>query len=178
MPRDDKCMLFARALISMAEASGRILIIERDLKAAVLLIRGNPDVLKFLADPFIQEQGKADAFDEILADRADPLLTLFLKILLKEGQMADIEAVAAVFSELVAAKKSQISGEIISATHLPKDIIKEIEIQVSRILSKDVSLHPRTDSGILGGVLVKVGDFVINGTIDAELDQAKRELLA
>lgn len=177
MPLENRNDIYANALLVLAEASGRTAQIEKDLKAAASFIRNTPEVLKFISDGFVQGKGKEEAFDEILAGRVDPMLTLFMRILLTEDQLGNIESISSIFSELVAAKRSRISGQIVSAAPLPEHLVREIEVQTSRLLSKDVSLHPVTDPELLGGVLVKVGDFVIDGTIDTELENARQAIL-
>ncbi len=167
---------YAEALLLMAESAGRVTAVESDLKAMAVAIRESPDLLRFLADSFVKPEGKQDLLAEVFSGRADPLLVMYIRILQIEGEMGNIEQISKDFTGLVAARSNRVSGEVVSAIELPDEKVKAIEKHVSEILDKDVSLCPLVDSEMLGGILVRVGDFIIDGSLDTELSRARSAL--
>jgi F-type H+-transporting ATPase subunit delta len=61
---------------------------------------------------------------------------------------------------------------------LPAGKVAAIEAEVDRIMNRKVHLLPRVDPGMLGGVLVRVGSFVLDGTVDSRLEKFRRSLTA
>ncbi len=167
---------YASALLLMAEASGRLERIEADLKSISEAVTSNPQLLAFLADTLIRTEGKQEALDEIFSGRADPILVMFLRILQIEDEIPHITEISRVFSEMVAAKQHRVSGEIVSACALPTEKVRDVEAQTSIILQKEVCLTPVIDPEMLGGIIVRVGNFVIDGSIERELVRARQAL--
>ncbi len=167
---------YAAALLSMAEAAGRLNGIESDLKNISDAVTENPQLLAFLADNLIRNEGKQEALSEIFSGKADPILVMFLRILQIEDEISHIAEVSRLYSDLVAAKQHRVSGEIVSACPLPEEKINEIEEQTSKILNKEVSLTQIVEPEMLGGIIVRVGNFVIDGSVERELARARATL--
>jgi F-type H+-transporting ATPase subunit delta len=167
---------YAESLLLMAEASDRVTQIEADLSSMAAAIHDNPDLMRFLSDTFIKTEGKQEALAEIFSGRADPLLVMFIRILQIEGKLASIQEISRHFAALAAARQNRVSGELVSAIELPLEKIAEIEKQISLVLGKDVSLTHQLDPDMLGGIIVRVGDFVVDGSLETELSRARSEL--
>jgi len=176
MPPGSNPEKYAEALMLLAEAAGRISTVASDLSATAEAMRDNPDLLRFLADDLVKPQGKQEALSEIFSGRIDPVLALFLRILQVDRRTSQIQDIAREFAELLAAREHRASGEVVSAIPLPQDKIKEIEVQASKILQKEVSLASVVDPSMIGGVIVRVGNFIIDGSVEKELSRARTAL--
>lgn len=174
---DNNSQKYAEALLLLAESAGRVPSVESGLKAIAEDISGNPEMLRFISDDFVKSEGKQELLSELFATRSDPLLILFIRILQLDSKIANIVQISKDFGALVAARSNRVSGELVSAIELPEDKVKAIEEQISQMLNKRVSLSRLVDGDMLGGVSARVGDFVIDGSLDSELSKARSALL-
>lgn len=168
----------ADALLALADATGLRERFTDDLAAVNDLLDGNASVCRFLADATVAPEGKAGALEALLDGHVHASLRRFLQLVAAEGAGTRLRELAAAFFGKAAASRRQTAGEIVTARPLSAGQVAEIEQHVGRILGKQVALHVKIDEGLLGGVLLRVGDFVLDGTLDARLDGMRRQLMA
>jgi F-type H+-transporting ATPase subunit delta len=169
---------YADALIAIGNAADALRAIEDDVIHLLDFMEGSEELQRFLASATVSQTGKRRALQEILKEQIHPLLIEFLIMLLTAGDVAHLKAVAHCFFEKASQAHETISGEIHVAVPLSDDRVSSIETEVGRILNKRVTLRTRVIPGILGGALIKAGNFILDGTIDRQLEEAKRQLLA
>ena len=175
--RSDKIEYYADALLSLAKANGSLREIELEFVELLGFMSKSEQLQRFLASTTIESKGKRSAMDEILEGNTNPLLIDFISMLLTANDLSLLGNISEIFFEKASLEHKLVSGEIHSAKDISSSQVKDIECEISRILDKQVNLHPRVVPGILGGILVKVGDFIVDGTIDRQLNQAKQQLL-
>jgi F-type H+-transporting ATPase subunit delta len=168
---------YAAACIEMAGKTGCLERIAQDLVLADSVLQIE-QVRAFLSAPVIDEEGKTAALKQILADRVHPLVIFLVLFLFWTHKMAKFPAIAAICLTQIAELKEGVAGEVISAFPLPKDTLADIEREAGLLLGKRLRLNVRLDPAVLGGVIVKTGDFVLDGTVDHQLESIRRSLLA
>jgi F-type H+-transporting ATPase subunit delta len=168
---------YADALFALAEATGRLAEIEARLPAVVDLLTAHGSLRDFLANPGVANRGKSAALDEILTGQAPDLLLRFLTVLQDEGALTRLPEIQVAFHARVSGRHAARSGEVVSACPLSADRVEAIAREASRILGAPVRLRPRVAPGIVGGVRVQVGDWVLDGTVEYQLTEARRQLI-
>jgi len=167
---------YAEALVALGKATGTLDRMGEDAHAACRLLLEDPSVLRFLKDPFIDITGKTNALRELLEDRVCPELQHVLHLLLERGDIECVAAIAERFSAVVAGQDEKSAGSLITAFPLPEETVADIEVEVGRIMQKEVRLRTEIDPRILGGVRVHVGDYVFDDTVVHHLEQMRSAL--
>jgi len=152
--------------------------IEENLTDALTLLEKNEEVRKFLRTPHVAEKGKRRAVEQILRGKVHPALLYFLLTLIEQNELPLLKGVAAIFFEKASLLRKKIAGELVSSRPLSGEKVEAIEQEVGRIVGRHVHLRVRLDPGILGGIAVQVGDFVLDGTIDHQLEDIRQALFA
>ncbi|MGQ9663419.1 MAG: ATP synthase F1 subunit delta [Kiritimatiellia bacterium] len=160
---------YATALLSLALAADQIAKTEEDLSALQRLVAKNEELRRFVTDPLIRIEGKILVLRRILGTGVSELTLRFLEILVVTGAIRNLDAIVESFFQQLAARRRKISGELVSPVPIPPEKVAIIEKEASRILGKDVKLRVVTDPDLLGGLYLRVGDFVIDGTIDRQM---------
>ncbi|MBT3194711.1 MAG: ATP synthase F1 subunit delta [Verrucomicrobia bacterium] len=168
---------YADALVAIAKAADALCIMEDDFVHLLNFMQESEELQRFLAAATVAERGKRRALHDILKGQTHPLLIEFLVMLLTAGDLRLLEKVATSFFAKASLVHERLSGEVHSAVPLAEAQVSEMETEVGRILNRQVTLRPRVIRSILGGVSIKVGDFVIDGTLDRQLEDARRQLL-
>jgi len=176
-PGSEPVQAYGDALLTLCEAAGATVIVERQLDELLEFLVTHEAIGRFANDPTITAAGKLDALDRLLEEKLHGVLHHFILILVSQGLFRELPAIAQAFKQAVTEKREHATGELASAHPVPEEKVALIEKEVGRILSKRVQLRLRVDPGLLGGMVVRVGDFIIDGTVDRQLDSIRRGLL-
>ena len=112
----------------------------------------------------------------LFAEKIDNDLKNFLKILIEKGRITSISAIEATYKGLLNEKNNILEGYVISAVQMDNEKIKELETELSKKYNKNVTLENKVDKNVLGGVLVRLGNTEIDGTIRTRLNGLKNQL--
>lgn len=175
---DDRLSLYADALLALGQAADALDTVEGQLGEIAELFRTHAGIKRFLADPHVRTDGKLNAIDELLNPDLHPVCRHFILMLQQTGSLRELPAVAEIFFERTAHLHDQTTGELVSAAPLTPERVRAVETEAGRLLGRPVSLRTRVDSNLLGGVCLRVGNVVLDGTVDHQLDQIRHRLLS
>jgi F-type H+-transporting ATPase subunit delta len=168
---------YAAACIELAGDTGCLARIAQDLVLADSVMQME-QVRAFLAIPVVHKEGKCTALKQLLAGRVHPLVIFLVLFLFWTHELAKFPAIAAICLEEIAERTQGVAGEVISAFPISQNVLADIEREAGRLLGKRLKLNVRIDTSILGGIVVKAGDFVLDGTVDHQLESIRQSLLA
>lgn len=170
--------VYAKALIQAAEKKGNTANIVEELSSLV-----DDVLLKFpgfeatLASPRLSPEEKNQMIDRVFKDRASEDLTVFLKVLCQHERLECLREVAREARRIHNELRNRIQVEVTTARALPEQerdsIVHELQVK----LSCEVDLTLKTDETIIGGIVVRVGDTVIDGSVRNKLQQMKSQVL-
>jgi ATP synthase F1 delta subunit len=169
---------YADALVALGEAAGVLGRLEDDVGRVLELLKQQPDIPRFLRDPAIRLEGKQTALAELLHGKIQPVLLHFLSLLLEQGAFAKFDRIAERFFGRLSELREETAGELVTAAPLPPGKTEAIEQAAGRMLGRDLHIRVRVDPTLLGGMRLKVGDFIVDGTIDRQLDLIRKSLLS
>jgi F-type H+-transporting ATPase subunit delta len=167
---------YARALLEMAQAEGVVSRVEEELFRLRELIKTNPALLEFLKDANIKREGKQKAIAELFQGRVHPLLLNLLLTLADVDRAGRVLPVIEEFSAAASASRQTVTGEVTTALPLDDATMKQLAAQLTKVTGKNVQLLQKTDSALLGGVIIKVGEQIIDSSLRRKLDQMQRQL--
>ena len=176
MPQDPINSGYARALLEMAQAEGVVSRVEEEMFRLRELLKKNPDLLEFLKDPNIQREGKRKALSDLFQGRVHPLVLNLLITLSDQDRAGRVLNIIEEFSAQAADATEKVSGEVTTAITLDEATLGRLATELSRITGKSVQLFQKVDPAILGGAIIKVGEQIIDGSLQRKLNQIKERL--
>lgn len=138
---------------------------------------GNEEFSAFLDAPQITVGQKIKLIDETVGDSVSPLTRNLLALLASRNSASLLPYILDAYQEMLDAHRGVERAELVSAVALSDDQQSKIENMLKEMVGKDISLTVRVDPNILGGIVARVGDRVIDGSTRTKLEGLRRELV-
>lgn len=176
MPEIRVARRYTSALFALARQENQIDRVERDLFEIGELLSRLPKLHEMLDHPVIPAETKKrmlrDAFSGALSD-----LTLhFLDLLIDKRRTEILSAVPPEFHAMANADRGVVEAQVLSAVPLAADQEAQLASRLTELTGKRVKLAPALDASLIGGLLVKIGDTVIDGSVKGQLEQLREQL--
>jgi len=169
---------YAEAILALAAASGAAHEIAGELDGFVAFLDGQPEVDGFLASPVEDAEAKRALLEKAFRGRASDLFVDALQVMCVKRRLGLVREVAAAYAGALAESEHRVRVLVRSAVPLADALRRELEAAVSRATGWTAELALRVDPGILGGLVVRIGDEKIDASVRARLEEARAALLA
>lgn len=173
-----KSNYYAQAVFNVARAENMVDQVEDELGQLKDEITNNLELKKNLTDPSIENYEKIKVMLEILGDDGSKAIKSFAAMMVILDAIDSFEQTYKDFVELANQLKRQVSIEVISVIELDKEILNEIKEHVDKKTGLDVRIKNVLDKDIIGGIVIKIGDKVIDLSIKDKLEDLKNKLKA
>ena len=173
-----KSNYYAQAVFNVARAENMVDQVEDELRQLKDEITNNLELKKNLTDPSIENYEKIKVMLEILGDDGSKAIKSFAAMMVILDAVDSFEQIYRDFVELTNQLKRQVSIEVISVIELDKEILNEIKENVDKKTGLDVRIKNVLDKNIIGGIVIKIGDKVIDLSIKDKLEDLKNKLKA
>jgi len=169
---------YARALLDVAVTEKADLDqIERDLAAIVDLVAHHKTFEQALLNPVVPAPRKRAAM-EALTSRAKlrPPVSKLLVLLAERDRLLLLPDLLNAYRDRLLQHRNVVRAEITTAAPLPAERVKAIEAGLARAFGRTVALSSKTDPGIIGGVVTRMGSTIYDGSITRQLQRMKEKL--
>ena len=175
MPAGASARRYAQAVFEIASESNEL---ERWLDDLTLLADSitNDEFRQTLAAPRISMAQKEALIRESLGSSVGPLALNLMALLTSRGQAGMLPGIADRFQEMLDAHQGVERAEVVSAVSLTGEQQQQVTQMLTELSGKDVRLTTRVDPEILGGLIIRVGDKVMDGSARTRLQNMRREL--
>ncbi|HWR36076.1 MAG TPA: ATP synthase F1 subunit delta [Clostridia bacterium] len=151
----------------------------QQLRDFVALLDSAPELRGIWENPSVPGEQKRNLLDAIAAriGAARPLRN-FIAVLMDHHRIAALPQIARQFEMELNQRLGRVKVEIASARALSQAEIDAVKMQVARLTGKQVTASSSIDAGLIGGVVVKLGSTVYDGSVRGQLQRLKEELSA
>ncbi len=141
-------------------------------------IEADESIRVVLESPNVTKAAKQELLARALKNRAPDSFIRFLKAVIKRRRQGIIPAIARQYLELLDVKFDRVHASVAMARTPDQALREAVRKSLSEVLGKEVIAHYREDPGILGGVIVRIGDRVMDGSLRRRLKILRRQMLA
>jgi F-type H+-transporting ATPase subunit delta len=168
--------LATEASLDAADARGELDGVEDELFRFGRVVAGDRELGRILSDRKASAQGKAALLDRLLSGRVSPVTEQLLRNVLTGPHVGTAENAVERLSEVASRRRGQSIARVTTAVALTAAQEQTLAEVLRRIYGRTVGLQVTVDPGVLGGLVVQVGDEVIDGSIAHRLEAAERRL--
>ena len=172
---EELAQVYARSLFQVAREQDKLDLLREQLGQVADAIAKHRELQTFFFSPYFSTEEKQDALERVL-DGADPLFVNFLNLLIEKHRMPVIFRVRSQYERLWEEENRTLPVEITSAVELDKATTDSVGRAIGERTGRRVTLAARVDPDILGGIVVRVGNSILDASIRNRLEQLRRHV--
>jgi F-type H+-transporting ATPase subunit delta len=165
--------VYAEALFEAGKDGGKLDSIQSQLAQFADAVDGSRDLQVFLFSPYLSSADKREGLKRAVSG-AEPELTNFLELLIEKHRMPEIFRIRRELDELWKKENRRLDVTVVSAVELDPAVVGRIGQEVERQTGEEVELSSRVDDGILGGIVLRVGNMVLDASIRSRLEKLRK----
>jgi F-type H+-transporting ATPase subunit delta len=167
--------VYAEALFEVAKEKGKLDQIRDQLGALVDVLERNHDLQVFFFSPYFSSGEKREGLERAISG-AEPELINFLELLIDKHRMPVIFRLRTRFDELWAEENKLLEVTLTSAVELDPEIVDRVGGEIERQTGHKIELESAVDEGILGGLVLRVGNMVLDASLRNKLEKLRKQV--
>jgi len=171
---DDRIDGYARGIFEMASGEGSLDQVESELLTISRAFDSAPELRSNLTDPQLPLEKKQAIVDELIGGRASSLTVGVVQLLVGQNRASELPAIASAVAGAAAASRDKAVAEVRSAVPLDEQTIARLTASLGRATGKDVEVKVIVDPSVIGGIVARVGDTVIDGSVARRFDSVRQ----
>jgi F-type H+-transporting ATPase subunit delta len=169
--------VYSRALFEVAQEHDVLDRVHDELGevADVLEDEGNKELRLFFFSPYFSSEEKRDAVTKVVTG-ADERLVNFLELLAERHRMPALPRVRRAFEALWAEEHKLLAVSVTAAVELDEELVKSIGERIEEQTGRTVDLSSQVDPDVLGGLIVRVGNLVLDASVRNRLERIRKQV--
>jgi F-type H+-transporting ATPase subunit delta len=169
---------YAKALCAIAEEKNMLDKFEFQLKQAEGLFKENPDLYNLLHHPRVPKKVKMETVDTIFSGELDELLKNFLLLLVEKRREMAFHGIVNEYVKLANIARNIVEVEVTLVRDISDKQKQALADKLAQVIGKKITLKINFDEAILGGVIIRIGDKLIDGSVVRQLETLKSNILS
>jgi len=173
---EEIAVVYARSLFEVAHEQDKLDVVREQLGAFSDALSENRDLQVFFFSPYFATKEKQDGLERVVSD-ADPVVLNFLKLLIEKHRMPVLFRIRSNYDGLWEEENKLLPVHITSAVKLDNAIVEQLGDRISEQTDRKVELSADVDPEILGGIVVRVGNSVLDASVRNRLEQLRKQVV-
>jgi len=171
----DPARVYAEALFEVGRDKGKLDSLQQQLGEFADAVDRNRELQVFFFSPYLSTAEKQEGIEKAVTG-AEPELINFLELLVDKHRMTEIFRIRRELDELWKQENRRIDVTVTSAVELDPAVVEKIGQEVERQTGEKVDLSSRVDNDILGGIVLQVGNMVLDASIRSRLEKLRKSV--
>ncbi len=167
--------VYADALFGAAREADQLDQVHEQLDQFAEAMNESHDMRVFFFSPYFSSAEKREAISEAISGASDELVN-FLELLAEKHRMPAIFAIRRRFDELWAEERKRLEVTLTSAVELDGSVVNQVGKEVERQTDREIDLETEVDPEILGGLVLRVGNMVLDASLRSKLERLRKEV--
>ena len=172
---EEIAQVYARSLFEVALEHDALDEIHDELDEFAEAMNENRDLQVFFFSPYFSSEDKREAIGSAVSGASDELVN-FLELLAEKHRMPAIFRIRDRFDELWAKAKKRLEVTLTSAVELDDKVVEQVREEVERQTEREIDVETNVDPDILGGLVLRVGNMVLDASLRGKLEKLRKEV--
>ncbi|MBP3964838.1 F0F1 ATP synthase subunit delta [Paenibacillus lignilyticus] len=167
---------YAKALFELAQSNNAVADVEKQLKIVVDALNGDAEIRKFLGLPNVEVTKKIDIIKGALSDKVSVMVLNTVELLIIRGRHDAIAEVYEAYTKVAGDALGQAHATIYTAKSLSAEELSKVAAQFGTMVGKRIIAKQIVEPSLLGGVQVRIGDRLYDGSLSGKLARLEQAL--
>ena len=168
---------YAKALLMIGKEDGQTETYKEELNGIAELIRREKALEQVLTNPLYDAAGRRKVLEAIIEKlNLSKVMNSFLLLVFEKGRVGFIGSINDFYQKLADELKGVARASLVSATELSSEAVDKIRTSLSKRTGKDIVLEIEQDPSLIGGIVTRIGDLVLDGSIKTQLLNMRESL--
>ena len=168
---------YALAFMDLAQRHDMFDKFDSDLALVKETVAVNKDLKDFLEHPLIQSNDKKEVIDKIFREHVSVYTLNLIKLLIDKNRIHILAILADHYKALLDKKRNISTAQIITAIEIDEETKNRVKEKLQKVFSKTIEVETHIDREIIAGMIVKVGDKIIDGSIKTKFENMKKQVV-
>ena len=169
---------YAKAMLDLANENKSAPTVGQELRDIRQIVDTNPNFAQILSDPAISTEDREKLLRSVFEGKASQLVLNFLLLLNKKGRLKMLAAIGGAYDDLLDEQQGLTEVDITVAESLNAKQLENVKQRIGEALKREAVVHQYVDPSIIGGLILRVQDQLIDGSVRAQLAAMRQRLLA
>jgi F-type H+-transporting ATPase subunit delta len=168
---------YAKALFDSADETQSLDAVLKDLQSYASLYHSVPELPAFLTNPSVRQDEKLDFIAKSITPTVHPLVSALAKLLVEQERNELLPAIAKQYENFKDQREGVTTAQVTTAVPLPEHLATRLQASLQKLYGfETVHLNTQVDPDILGGVVVRIQDHVIDGSLKGKLETIRKQV--
>lgn len=168
---------YAKALLLIGKEDGQVGTYRQELEDFSALVQKEAVLGQVISNPLYNAEGRKKVLESVIEKLAlSRVMTSFLTLLFDKGRFVYLSSINDFYQKLADDLKGIARASLVSATVLSSETVDKIRNTLSEKTGKDIILEVEQDPGLIGGIVTRIGDLVLDGSIKTQLLNMRESL--
>jgi F-type H+-transporting ATPase subunit delta len=170
--------IYAKALYMSAQKADRVEEIGQELDSLLSdVLKAFPQLEQLLTSQMIKTEDQLEILQRVLGNQASPLFMNFLRVLTQRERFSCIRAVAEAYHQHDDEVHGRVPVQVTTAVPLEEAATRELETRIQNLLGLQPKLSCGTDPKLIGGIVLRIGDTVYDGSVSSQLKHIRGQMI-
>jgi F-type H+-transporting ATPase subunit delta len=167
--------VYAEALFEVAREKGDLDRVREELAEFTEALEQNRELQIFLFSPYFSSAEKREGLEKAISGASEEFIN-FLELLVEKHRMPVIFRIRRAFEELWKRENKRIDVTVTSAVELDPEVVEQVGAEIEKQTGRKVDLKSTVDDSILGGIVLQVGNMVLDASIRNRLEKLRKSV--
>ena len=172
----ERTQVYAQSLVDIARVENRLADVEDELFTFAQAVQGNDDLRMVLTDPNIAAEDRVGVTDQLLKGKALSTTKAIVALIIMAEHAGDLSEIVDAFIARSAHIREKETAEIRTAVELDDETLDKLVKALSKATGKSLDVKIILDENVIGGIIAKIGDEVIDGSLRSRLSKLKETI--
>jgi F-type H+-transporting ATPase subunit delta len=177
---DEVARVYARSIFELADEAGgeeKIHEIGDELEALAEIVRSDKEIGEFFRSPIIDTLRRSETLKRVFNDEVSDLVLRFLLVLNEKDRLGRLDDVADAFTEFAHVRFGRIEVDVFTTSGaVESSQLKQLGERIKSRLGREPVFHQYVDNNMIGGLVLRIGDELIDGSVRGRLRRMREEL--
>lgn len=177
MAANEITRVYAKSLVDVGQEKGILDQLDDEIKTISQIVNEDEKLKLFLTSPSISKGSKKEFIRKVFSNNLSEYTINLLNVLIENDRQGYISDISEYMGVLIDEINNRQTVALVSAIEIDNTLKEKLKTELNKKLQQDIRFRDEVDPDILGGIVIKIGDKVINGSLLKDLNNIKKSLL-